>query len=230
MAEVSLVAETGRVTGSRSSTRLRTGGKVPAIVYGSGNDPVSIAVDWRDLRTALTTDAGFNALIRLDVEGRKKLTIVTDLQRHPVRRDVIHVDFLEIDPDEPIHVEVPIHLEGEAKAVLDENGVVDQTMFDLPVMAKPDSIPTGFTVDVTHLVLDEPIVAGSIQLPEGVELAIDAEEPVVIGQITRSTLESIEEEELAEALDELAEAEAEEGEGEAPAAPADGADEGGDEG
>lgn len=216
MAEISLVAESGRKTGSRSSSRLRAEGKVPAIVYGSGNDPVSISVDWRELRAALTTDAGMNALIRLEVDDAKKLTIVTDLQRHPVRRDVLHVDFLEIDPNEPIYVEVPIHLVGEAKAVLDENGVVDQLVFNLPVRAKPDSIPTGFEVDVSDLTLDEPIKAGSIDLPEGVELAVDEDDAIVSGQITRSTIEAIEAEELAEALEELAEAEEEAG-GDLPA-------------
>ncbi len=220
MAEISLVAETGRTIGSRSSSRLRNEGKVPAVVYGSGNDPVSVAVEWRALRTALTTDAGLNALIRLDVDGTKKLTIVTDMQRHPVKRNVLHVDFLEIDPNKPIEVEVPIHLTGEAKAVLDENGVVDQLMFSLLVKARPDSIPTGFTVDVSELTLDEAITADAVALPDGVELAVEGSDPVVSGQITRSTIEAIEADEAAE----LAAEEAEAGEGGAEGAGAEGGD------
>lgn len=226
MAEISLVAETGRITGSRSSSRLRNEGKIPAVVYGSGGEPLSVAVDWRELRAALTTDAGLNALIRLEVDGSKKLTIVTDMQRHPVKRNVLHIDFLEIDPNKPIDVQVPIHLTGEAKAVLDENGVVEQIMFSLHVKARPDSIPTGFTVDVTDLTLDEAITADSIELPDGVELAVDGHDPVVSGQITRSTIEAIEAEEAAEAAaeeaEEIAEGEAAEG-GDAA-----GSDEGGD--
>src|SRR5689334_10137600 len=118
MAEITLQAETGRITGSRSSGRLRASGKVPATVYGMGKDPQSVAVQWRELRAALVTEAGFNALIDLHVDGAKgDLVIVKDLQRHPVRRDVLHVDFLRVDADVAVTVEVPIVLHGEAHDV-----------------------------------------------------------------------------------------------------------------
>src|SRR5690606_33161250 len=89
--QIILTAETGRPTGSRSSRRLRAEGKIPAVVYGLDTEPKPIAVEWSALRAALVTDAGMNALIDLDVDGEKKLTMVYDMQRHPVRRDVTHV-------------------------------------------------------------------------------------------------------------------------------------------
>ncbi|MGH9258952.1 MAG: 50S ribosomal protein L25, partial [Acidimicrobiales bacterium] len=126
--DIILAAEPGRTTGSSASRRLRSTGKVPAVLYGRGADPQPITVDWRDLRTALTTDKGLNALLTLQV-GRKKTTaIVKELQRHPVRRDVLHVDFLSVDVDVVISTDVPIVLEGEATLVLREQGVVDQVM------------------------------------------------------------------------------------------------------
>ena len=86
MAEITLPAATGRTTGSAPSRRLRADGRVPATVYGLGSDAVSVSVDWRELRGALTTDAGVNALINLEVDGHaSELTIVKDLQRHPIR-------------------------------------------------------------------------------------------------------------------------------------------------
>src|SRR5579871_3855242 len=111
--DVTLVAETGRVTGSRPARRLRAEGLVPGVVYGLDREPVSVAVAWPELRRALTTEAGLNALITLDVEGHQDLTIVKDLQRDPVRRSVTHVDFLRIDRDAEISVDVPIVLVGE---------------------------------------------------------------------------------------------------------------------
>jgi len=108
MSEIVLSAETTRATGTRSSRRLRRAGRIPAVVYGLSQDPVSIDVAWVDLRLALTTDAGVNAVIHLELSGEKQMSIVKDIQRHPVRRDVTHVDFLRIDPTQPVPVAVPI--------------------------------------------------------------------------------------------------------------------------
>ena len=97
--DIILTAETGRTTGSSASRRLRATGKVPAVLYGRGAEPQSITVDWRDLRTALTTDKGLNALLTLKVGSKKTTAIVKEMQRHPVRRDVLHIDFLSVDVD-----------------------------------------------------------------------------------------------------------------------------------
>ena len=97
-----LVAETGRETGTRPSRRMRREGNVPATLYGLGKDAQTIAVAWRELRQVLTTDAGVNAFIHLEVDGSRQATLVKDIQRHPVRRDVIHVDFLRVDEVEDV--------------------------------------------------------------------------------------------------------------------------------
>jgi len=96
MAEITLKADVGRPTGTRVSKRLRAVGRVPGVVYGLGHDPVAVDVDWRDLRVALTGDAGLNALIDLEFDGQSQLSIVKSLQRHPVHHTVTHVDFLLI--------------------------------------------------------------------------------------------------------------------------------------
>src|SRR5918996_182827 len=97
--DIMLAAETGRPTGSPASRRLRASGKVPAVIYGRGAEPAVISVDWRELRGALTTDKGLNALLTLKVGNKRTKAIVKELQRHPVRRDVLHVDFLAVDVD-----------------------------------------------------------------------------------------------------------------------------------
>jgi large subunit ribosomal protein L25 len=217
MAENTLVAETGRPTGSRASNRMRAEGKIPAVVYGHG-DPVAVAVDWRALRQVLTTEAGLNALINLEVEGETQLTMVKELQRHPVRHDVLHVDFLRVRADEPITVDVPITLTGEAEEVQRADGTIDHVLYQLTITALPGDIPTELTADISGLVVGEAIRVGDLQLPHGVTTDVDPEETVVVARV-----------EVVE-LEEPEAVEAEEAEGEAAEAEAAGGDTGGDEG
>jgi large subunit ribosomal protein L25 len=203
MAENTLVADTGRPIGSRPSKRLRHEGKIPAVVYGHG-EPVAVTVDWRALRQVLTTEAGLNALINLEVEGETQLTMVKELQRHPVRHDVLHVDFLRVRADEPITVDVPITLTGEAEDVHRADGTVDHVLYQLEITALPGDIPTELTVDISGLAVGDLIRVGDLQLPRGVTTEIDPEEPVVVARAEVVV-------ELEEA--EVEEAEAAEGEG-----------------
>jgi large subunit ribosomal protein L25 len=222
--QITLTAETGRPIGSRSSRRLRAEGKVPAVVYGLGTEPKAIAVEWSALRSALVTDAGMNALIDLDVDGDKSLTMVYDMQRHPVRRDVTHVDFILIDVDKTIDVDVPIVLEdteGDHLAGL----VVDQQLFSLAISAKPGSIPNELVVSAANLTLDEPIRVGDVSLPDGVELNVDPEEAIVIASVPHVELP-----EPGEGEEEGAEGETAEGEAGAEAEGGDDAEASADEG
>ena len=213
MSEVTLAAESGRTTGSRSSGRLRGDGRVPGVVYGHGISPLSVSVDRKALRAALHTDAGHNAVINLEVGSEKHLTIVKDLQRHPVRNEVVHVDFLVVNRNEAVTVDVPIVLEGDAAEVHAANGTVDQQLFSLSVNTTPVNIPNEITVDVSGLGIGDSIRVADLPLPAGVTTDVDPEEAVVIAQVTRATIEAeqLEEEaaaeaEAAEELEETAEA------------------------
>lgn len=203
MSDLLLAAETGRESGSRPSRRLRRTGRIPAVVYGLGADTVAISVDGPELRAALNTDAGLNALITLDVEGDKQLSIVTDLHRHPVRRDVLHIDFLRIDPDAEVLVEVPLVLFGEAKLVTQASGMVDQIIHNLAVTARPSDIPVEVRADVSDLEVGTSLRVSDIVLPAGVTPAGDADATFAVGVITRSTKEFLRAERLAEEEAEL---------------------------
>lgn len=198
MADLILNTEEKTTIGSRSSRRLRRDGKVPGVLYGLGQDPEIFSVDYGDLRGALTTDAGLNALIQLSVNGTNQLSILKSLQRHPVKDEVIHVDFVRIDPNQELAVEVPIVLEGVAKKVTDQNGMVDQTMFSLSVLSLPDSIPNELTADVSELEINDAIRVSDVVLPEGVRTEVDPEEAIAVGTVTRSTMESMAAEEASE--------------------------------
>jgi large subunit ribosomal protein L25 len=188
MSEVKLIANTGRELGTRPSRRLRSESRIPGVVYGLGRDSVTVSVDHRDLRIALSTDAGFNALLDLEIDGATELTVVKDLQRHPVRRDVIHVDFLRVDRDATIEVDVPIHVEGEATAVTQENGIAEQRLMAVTVKVKPADIPDGITVDISEMTLDRTITVGELELPPGVELVTPEDQVVVSAELTRAAM------------------------------------------
>ena len=127
------------------------------------------------------------------------MSIVKDIQRHPVRRDVTHVDFLRIDPKQDVTVDVPIVMVGEAKEVTDADGMVDQNLFTLTVNSAPDSIPNELEVDISGLTIGDSLRVADIALPSGVTTDVDLEETVAVGMITRSTLEAMAAEEAAEA-------------------------------
>jgi large subunit ribosomal protein L25 len=225
MAEITLQAETGRTTGSRPSGRLRGEGKVPGVVYGLGQEPQSVAVVWRDLRHALTGEAGLNALIDLHIDGASgDLVIVKEMQRHPVRRDVLHVDFLRVSRDQAITVEVPVVLHGEAQNVLSNDGVVDHVLYTLAISAKPADIPNEISVDITALQIGEAIRVGDLTLPDGVTTDVDPEDAIVTASVAQ-------EQDLGEAAEgeEGEAAEGEEGAAEGGAEPEAGGGEGGDQ-
>lgn len=202
--QLKLTADSSRTTGSRATRRLRREGRVPGVIYGLAQDPTSVSVVYGDLRAAMSTDAGLNALLDIEVDGQTDSCIVKDLQRHPVRDEVVHVDFIRIDPNEEIQVDVPVILVGEAKQVEQNNGMVDQNVFQLSIFAKPGSIPNELQADISELDVGDSVRVGDLALPAGVRTEVDADEAVAVGMVTRSTLEAMAEEEAAEAAAELA--------------------------
>ena len=172
MAEV-LEAQTGRQKGSRPSGRLRREGSVPGVLYGLGMDPVAVAVEWPALRRALNADGGVSAAIRLRVDGKEHLTLVKELQRHPVRRDVIHVDFLAVDPDVMVTVEISLVLSGIEDLPASLSDKVLLVTHRLEVTAKPGSIPAEMSIDVSGLGEGGEILLSDLVLPPGVTTETD---------------------------------------------------------
>jgi large subunit ribosomal protein L25 len=227
MAEITLTATPRPPQGTRPARRLRGEGKIPGVVYGLGGDPVTLTVEWRELRAALVTEQGLNAVIHLEVEGERTPTLVKEIQRHPVRRNVLHVDFIRVDLNKPVDVEVPIHLEGEAEAVNREGGVIDQTLTMLLVHCKPSDIPAQLTIDISDLEIGGAKHVSDLTLPEGVSTTVDPEETVVTASFQVVEIPEPQEGEEVEG-EEGAEGEA--AEGAAGEAAAEGGDGGGGEG
>lgn len=174
--------EVGRPKGSRPSGRLRAAGQIPAVVYGHGLSPVSVAVEGRALRAALMTEAGLNALMSVKLDGTDHLVMARDIQRDPVKHKVIHVDFQIVRRDEVMSVEVPITLVGEAESVHREDGIVAQELFSLTVQATPGNIPNSIEVDISALAVGDAIRVSDLNLPSGATTDVDPEAAIVVGQ------------------------------------------------
>jgi large subunit ribosomal protein L25 len=187
MADIALDAEPRTDQGSSASRRLRTSGRIPGVVYGHGEKPIAVSVDSRELRHAFASDAGENVLFDLKIGKEKHLAMARDLQRHPVRRTISHVDFLVVNRDEVVAAEVPIVLIGEALAVTRAGGNVDQALFTLHVKAKPADIPSNLEVDITNLELGHAIRVSDIAIPASVTVDLDPETAVVIGIAPRGS-------------------------------------------
>jgi large subunit ribosomal protein L25 len=185
MAEVILAAEVGRPVGSRAVRRLRREGKVPGVVYGHGTDPLPITVVGRELRAALTGEAGLNQLLSLDTGSATYLTLAREMQRHPVAQTVTHVDFVIVRRDEVISADVPVVLVGDAVEVHHGDGLVDQQMFTLPIRALPTAIPSSIEADVSGLTIGGQVRVSDLVLPEGVTTEVDLESAIAIGQPPR---------------------------------------------
>lgn len=187
MANASLTADTGRATGSASSRRLRTEDKIPGVLYGHGMAPISLSVARRDLRAALSGPAGVNTIVDLKVGGTTYPAIVKELQRHPVRRTVSHIDFQQISMTEEIVVNVPIHLTGTAKAVVAEGGLVDPAVDSIEVRTTPSAMPNEILIDITNMTVNDVIHLRDVALPAGVSAVGDPDLVVVTVLTTRAS-------------------------------------------
>ena len=192
--------------GSRVSRRLRRSGEVPGVVYGGG-DCINFSAPARELRRVLV---GAGALIDLKVDGETRPVIVKDMQLHPVRGELVHVDFLQVRLDEKIHTTVALHAEGgEESPGVKEGGVLELPTQTLNIEALPTAIPDSIIVDVSGLGMTETMHLSALTPPEGVTFLDDPEE-TIIATIVIPTEEPAEPEleEETEVVGEGAEAEA----------------------
>ncbi len=230
MAEIKLNAELRAEPGKGPARRARAEGKVPAIVYGRGMDPVAIAVDRREFVTALKTDAGMNVLLNIEFDGQSTLALTRELQRDPVRGTLLHADFVKVDRTQEVEVEVPVHLVGESAGVK-EGGVLEHPLFQLRVKSLATEVPESVEVDISGLNIGESLRISDIAANTTFQLLDDPDSIVasVAAPISEAELEAMEADvgAAAEAPEEGAEVEAApEGE----AAEGDGAASGAEEG
>ncbi len=208
MQQTVLKATIGRPTGSRASRRLRAAGQLPGVIYGLDKDPVAVAVDYTELRAALTGPAGMNAVFTLDLDGAEEKVLVRDVQRDPIKRVVTHADFLRIDSDQKIRLSIPIELVGEAKEVIEAGGLIEQAMYEIEVEVAPDAIPESIQAHLDDLTLDSRIAVSDLVAPAGVTFLVEDEISVVVPTVSRAAKMADDEEAEDGELSELDESEA----------------------
>lgn len=180
---LTLPAETRERAGKGASRALRREGRVPAVVYGGKEEPLSIHVEEKELRRQLGTGHFFNSVVDVEVGGQKLRTLPKDVAFHPVTERPLHVDFLRVSKDAKVHVNVPvIFINEEASPGLKKGGVLNIVHHSLDLICEADKIPDEITIDVTGLEIGAAIHIGSIKLPAG---AVDGshEQDVTIATI-----------------------------------------------
>lgn len=180
MQAVQLSAASRNSTGKGVARSLRRDGKVPGVLYGHGRDPQAIAIEETAVTRLLETIGGETLLIDVAIDGAAPVkAIVREVQRNPVRRsDVIHLDLYAVVADEPIVVDVPVHLTGTADGVRNQGGVVDHHLHRLTIRCLPADIPEHIVIDITALQVGQAIHTGDITLAKG-ELQHDADVSIV---------------------------------------------------
>jgi large subunit ribosomal protein L25 len=222
MAEVKLKATKRESVGKGSSRRARSSGRVPAILYGRGMEPIALEVDRRAFVGALRTDAGMNVLLDIEVDGQTTLALTRELQREPVRGTLLHADFVKVDRTQAIEVEVPVHIVGESPGAK-EGGVLEHPLFAVQVRCLPTEVPEAIEADISGLAIGDSLRVSELPVSDQYEILTNPETIVasVAQPISEEQLEAMEaeagiEQEPSEAeLEAAAEAEAEaEGAGE----------------
>ena len=215
----SITAERRQETGKGAARTFRRTGRVPGILYGHGEESVAVSVDARELSRLVQSISVENTIVDLEVgDGGSYKVLIRELQRHPYRNEMIHVDFFHVAMDEKIYVEIPIVLHGTPVGVKNKGGIVDHQLRELEVYCLPGSIPEKVEVDISELDIGDAIHVADLSIPD-VEIETDPERSVVT--VLAPTV--IEEPEAEIAEEELAEPEVigkareegeEEGEGE----------------
>src|SRR6266849_4043152 len=150
---VSLTASTRQSTGKGAARQARFRGEIPAVIYGRGRETQPLAVEAKALEKALTGVEPASTIIELSVDGKTTKTLIREIQRHPVRPDIIHVDFYEIHAQEKVTLKVPVHLVGNPDGVRNAGGVLDQVTREVEIEVLPELIPDRVELDVTALTI-----------------------------------------------------------------------------
>lgn len=177
--------------GKGAARSARRDGKVPAVIYGHGREPQSLTIDTRELEKLLEHISAENTVIDLSLDGRSSRTLIREIQRHPFKRQILHVDFQELVAGEKVVVRLPIILMGVPDGVRMDGGVLDQTLRELEVEVDPSNIPNHVEVDVTSLIIGSSLHVSDIVLPEGVEVVGESDASVCVVIAPRAAIETV---------------------------------------
>lgn len=189
MATAQLNATPRNSSGKGPARTLRSAGQIPGVVYGHAREPQPLTLDTREFEKLLSHISAESTVIELSLGGQTTKTLIREIQRHPFKRQILHVDFQELVAGEKVQVNIPIVLIGIPEGVRASGGVMDQTLRELSIRVDPSSIPDHIEVDVSGVLIGHSIHVSELQLPEGVEVLNDAEAPVCVVAAPRAVVE-----------------------------------------
>jgi large subunit ribosomal protein L25 len=184
-----LSATTRADTGKGVARKLRAAGEVPAVIYGHNRTAQSLTLNARDLDRLLARISAANTVVELSLGGGTSRTLIREIQRHPVRRTVLHVDFQELVAGETVTVKVPLILVGTADGVRNGGGVLDQVLYSLEIECDPASMPNHIDVDVSAVGVGESLHVRDLVLPQGITVLDDVDASVLSVQLSRAAIE-----------------------------------------
>ena len=190
MATASLNASVRNERGTGVARKLRQAGKVPAVIYGHGREPQSLAVDTREIEKLLSQVSAASTVIELSIDGSASRTLIREIQRHPFKRHIVHVDFQELVAGEKVTVSVPLRFTGTADGVRNSGGILEETMHQIHIRVDPSIIPDHIDVDVTPLTIGHSIHIRDLSLPEGVTILDDAGATVCVCTAPKTVVEA----------------------------------------
>jgi large subunit ribosomal protein L25 len=180
MSTATLSATLRSESGKGAARALRRAGSVPAVIYGHKREPMSLAVPTRELERLLERVSAETTVVELSIDGKVSRTLIREIQKHPFKKQLVHVDFQELVAGEKITVNVPIVLVGTSIGVRSFGGIVDQTLRELEVSVDPSAIPNHIDVDISALNVADSVHVRDLKLPAGVTVLTDADASVVV--------------------------------------------------
>lgn len=188
-ASLSATRRTG--TGKGNARSLRRDGQVPAVIYGHARESTALTVSARDLDKLLSRISADNTVVEIAVEGTTSRALIREIQRHPFKRQILHVDFQELVAGEKMTVRVPVRLIGTPAGVRLGGGIVDHTLRELTISVDPAQMPNQIEIDITDMELGDSIHVSAVRVPAGVTVLDDANAAVVVIATPRAAVETV---------------------------------------
>ena len=167
-------------TGKGAARKLRAAQLIPGVIYGHNREPLALSMSGRDLDRLLDRIAAETTVVELTIDGTMSRTLIREIQRHPFKREVLHIDFLELVAGEKVAVDLPIVLVGTPAGVRDSGGILDQILREISIEVDPAHMPTHIELDVSALGINDSLHVSDLNVPEGIDVLVDAEATVCV--------------------------------------------------
>ena len=191
MSTASLSASVRTETGKGAARKIRQAGNIPAVIYGHGREAQSLMINARETDKLLKSIAISSTVIELSIDGKSARTLIREVQRHPFKRTITHIDFQELVAGETVSVHCPIVYIGVPEGVRLEGGLLDQIMHQLHIEVDPSAIPNHIDVDVSSLKVGKSLHVSDLTLPAGIKLLDEPGTTVCIVQVPKVAVETV---------------------------------------